>query len=35
MEFGRVLGNDEPVIPSFPNSDYSYATLPFLRLLYL
>ncbi|PMD59804.1 uncharacterized protein K444DRAFT_722545 [Hyaloscypha bicolor E] len=23
MEFGRALGNDEPVIPSFPNSDYS------------
>lgn len=24
MEFGRAMGNNEPVIPFFPNSDYSY-----------
>jgi crotonobetainyl-CoA:carnitine CoA-transferase CaiB-like acyl-CoA transferase len=22
MEFGRAMGNDEPVTPVFPNSDY-------------
>ena len=22
MEFGRAMGNDEPVTPLFPNSDY-------------
>lgn len=23
-EFGRAMGNDEPVTPVFPNSDYWY-----------
>lgn len=27
-EFGRAMGNDEPVTPVFPNSDYWYVSLP-------
>ena len=27
FEFGRAMGNDEPVTPIFPNSDYWYETL--------
>ena len=25
MQYGRAMGNDEPVTPIFPNSDYWYA----------
>lgn len=24
LEFGRAMGNDEPVTPVYPNSDYSW-----------
>lgn len=33
MEFGRAMGNDEPMTPVFPNSDFCIGVLGIIAIL--